>query len=80
MTASKARAVRFDRYGGRDVLYVADIDVPAPAEGEGLVEIRASGINPGEAAIREGALREQFPSTFPAGEGSDLAGVVTEIG
>jgi hypothetical protein len=32
MTATKARAVRFDRYGGRDVLYVADIDTFMPVE------------------------------------------------
>jgi NADPH:quinone reductase len=80
MTATKARAVRFDRYGGRDVLYIADIDMPVPRAGEVLVEVRAAGINPGEAAIRTGALHEQFPATFPSGEGSDLAGVVVEVG
>ncbi len=80
MTAPTARAVRFDRYGGRDVLYVADIDRPVPCAGEVLIEVRAAGINPGEAAIRSGALHEQFPATFPSGEGSDLAGVVVEVG
>ncbi len=30
MTAAAARAVRFDRYGGREVLYVADIEMPSP--------------------------------------------------
>jgi NADPH:quinone reductase-like Zn-dependent oxidoreductase len=80
MAAAEARAVRFDRYGGRDVLYVADIDRPVPGAGEVLVEVRAAGINPGEAAIRTGALHEQFPATFPSGEGSDLAGVVIEVG
>jgi NADPH:quinone reductase len=71
-----ARAVRFDRYGDREVLYVAEVDVPEPAAGEVVVEVRAAGINPGEAAIRRGALQERFPATFPSGEGSDLAGVV----
>src|ERR1700756_2544660 len=80
MTAAVARAVRFDRYGGRDVLYVADIEMPSPGPGEVVVEVRAAGINPGEAAIRTGALHEQFPATFPSGEGSDLAGVVVEVG
>jgi NADPH2:quinone reductase len=80
MTTASARAVRFDRYGGRDVLYIADIDMPVPGAGEVLVEVRAAGINPGEAAIRSGALHEQFPATFPSGEGSDLAGVVVEVG
>ena len=80
MTASKARAVRFDRYGGREVLYVADIEMPSAGPGEVVVEVRAAGINPGEAGIRIGAMQEMFPATFPSGEGSDLAGVVTAVG
>ena len=74
------RAVRFDRYGDRDVLYVADVAVPEPAIGEVVVEVRAAGINPGEATIRSGALDAVFPATFPSGEGSDLAGVVSSVG
>lgn len=80
MTPGKTHAVRFDHYGGRDVLYVAEIDTPTPGPNEVLVEVRAAGINPGEAAIRSGAMHEMFPATFPSGEGSDLAGVVTEVG
>jgi NADPH2:quinone reductase len=80
MTAAVARAVRFDRYGGRDVLYVTDIEMPSPGGGEVVVKVRAAGINPGEAAIRTGALHDMFPATFPSGEGSDLAGVVTAVG
>jgi NADPH:quinone reductase-like Zn-dependent oxidoreductase len=75
-----ARAVRFDNYGDRDVLYVADVEAPEPAAGEVIVEVRAAGINPGETAIRAGALKERFPATFPSGEGSDLAGVVSSVG
>ncbi|ORV10738.1 NADP-dependent oxidoreductase [Mycobacterium celatum] len=80
MPPEKARAVRFDRYGGRGVLYVAEIDMPSPGEGEVLVEVMAAGINPGEAGIRSGAMHEMFPATFPSGEGSDLAGVVVDVG
>src|SRR5277367_5731664 len=79
MTGSVARAVRFDRYGGRDVLYVTGIDMPSPGPGEVVVEVRAAGINPGEAAIRSGAMEEMFPATFPSGEGSDLAGIVAAL-
>jgi NADPH:quinone reductase-like Zn-dependent oxidoreductase len=75
-----ARAVRFDRYGDRDVLYVADVEVPEPAIDEVVVEVRAAGINIGEVAIRSGALEASFPATFPSGEGSDLAGVVSAVG
>jgi NADPH:quinone reductase-like Zn-dependent oxidoreductase len=75
-----ARAIRFDRYGGVEVLRIADVEVPAPPPGEVVVEIRAAGINPGEASIREGYLDKIFPTTFPSGEGSDLAGVVSHVG
>ena len=80
MADTTARAVRFDRYGGRDVLYVTDIPMPEPKDGEVLVEIRAAAINPGEASIRSGAMHERVPATFPSGEGSDLAGVVVSLG
>jgi NADPH2:quinone reductase len=74
------RAVRFDHYGGIDVLYLADVPMPVAGDGQVVVQVKAAGINPGEASIREGYLDAQFPSTFPSGEGSDLAGVVTAVG
>jgi NADPH:quinone reductase len=75
-----AKAVRFDKYGSVDVLYIADVEVPSAAAGEVVVRVQAAGINPGEAAIREGYLDSMFPATFPSGEGSDLAGVITAVG
>lgn len=74
------QAVRFDRYGGPDVLYVVDVESPQPGEGEVVVRVKAAGINPGEAAIREGLLHERWPATFPSGQGSDLAGVIAAVG
>ncbi|MGH3722890.1 MAG: NADP-dependent oxidoreductase [Mycobacterium sp.] len=74
------KAVQFDQYGGIDVLEVRDIPRPVPRDAEVLVEVRAAGINPGEAKIRTGMLHDRFPATFPSGQGSDLAGVVVEIG
>ncbi|MBV9096307.1 MAG: NADP-dependent oxidoreductase [Streptosporangiaceae bacterium] len=74
------KAVRFDEYGGIDVLKVVDVPRPAPGPGQVLVQVKASGINPGEAKIREGLLHSRWPATFPSGEGSDLAGIVAEVG
>jgi len=74
------KAVRFDQYGGIDVLRVADVPVPEPGHGEVLVKVKAASINPGEAKIREGWFHAIFPATFPSGEGSDLAGIVAKIG
>jgi NADPH:quinone reductase-like Zn-dependent oxidoreductase len=72
--------VRFDAYGGVDVLKVVDVERPVPGPGEVLVRVRAAGINPGEAKIRQGVMAERFPATFPSGQGSDLAGFVEELG
>jgi NADPH:quinone reductase len=80
MTQSNARAVRFDRYGNRDMRYVAEVPMPTSAAGEVVVAVKAAEINPGEVAIRTGALHERFPATFPSGEGSDLAGTVVAVG
>lgn len=74
------QAVRFDEYGGIDVLYTTEVDRPSPGPGQVLVRVKAAGINPGEAAIREGAFDSVMPATFPSGQGSDLAGVVEELG
>ena len=74
------RAVRFDEYGGIDVLKVVDVPRPVPGAGQVLVQVKAAGINPGEAKIREGLLHSRWPATFPSGQGSDLAGIVAETG
>jgi hypothetical protein len=75
-----SKAVRFDDYGGIEVLEVRDVARPEPGPDQVLVAVRAAGINPSEAKIRAGLVREIFPATFPSGEGSDLAGVVEEVG
>jgi NADPH:quinone reductase-like Zn-dependent oxidoreductase len=80
IVALMPKAVQFDSYGGVEVLEVRDVPRPVPEAGEVLVEVRAAGINPSEAVIRSGALADQFPATFPSGQGSDLAGVVAELG
>ena len=75
-----SKAVQFDSYGGIDVLEVRDVPRPVPGAGEVLVEVRAAGINISEAVLRAGAVRDMWPLTFPSGQGSDLAGVVAELG
>jgi NADPH:quinone reductase-like Zn-dependent oxidoreductase len=74
------KAVRFGEYGDVDVLKVAEVPTPAPGPGQVLVQVKAAGINPGEAKIREGLLHARWPATFPSGQGSDLAGIITETG
>jgi NADPH:quinone reductase-like Zn-dependent oxidoreductase len=74
------KAVRFNSYGGPEVLEVVDVPRPIAGPQQVLVQVKAAGINPGEAKIRDGLLHSRFPATFPSGEGSDLAGIVAETG
>src|SRR3984957_336921 len=74
------KAVRFDEYGPVAVLDVRDVPIPEAGPGQVLIRVKAAGINPGEAKIREGALHERWPATFPSGQGSDFAGIVTGLG
>src|ERR1700679_3210200 len=74
------RAVRYDEFGGIDVLRVDEVERPTPGDGQVLVRVKAAGINPSEAVIRTGAVSKLFPSTFPSGQGSDLAGAIAEGG
>src|SRR6202162_1522024 len=74
------KAVRFDRYGGVEVMQIAAVPMPEPSHGEALVKVKAASINPGEAKIREGLLHAMWPATFPSGQGSDLAGIVARTG
>lgn len=77
---SSMRAIRFDRYGDVEELKVEEVPKPSATDGRVVIEVRAAGTNPGEAAIRKGLMDAQFPATFPSGQGTDLAGVVTEVG
>lgn len=65
-------------FGGPDVLTVAEVDTPRPGPGEVLVRVHASSTNPIDALIRQGAVRPDLP--MPAVLGSDVAGVVEEVG
>lgn len=74
------RAVKFDQYGGIDVLHIDNVTMREPYADQVLVKVRAAGINPGEAAIREGWMHKQWPAHFPSGQGSDFAGIVEKTG
>ena len=74
------RAIRFDNYGDLDVLRVAEVPRPEPADDQVVVQVVAAGVNPGEIAIRTGAYHGIFPATFPSGQGSDFAGRVVAAG
>ncbi len=58
----------------------SDLPQPEPAPGELLVRVRASSVNPVDAAIADGWLREFAEYEFPVTLGRDYAGMVERVG
>ena len=72
-------AVRYSRIGGPEVLELVEVERPRPGGGEVLIEVRAVGVNPIDAKLR-GGVRPSAPFDGPRGTGTDLAGVIVELG
>ncbi len=78
--ADTMRALVLDRFGGPEVLHIAELPRPAPGPGEVLVEIAYASVNPADWKTREGMLSKYIEYKFPFVLGFDLAGVVREVG
>lgn len=75
-----AQAVQFTEYGDTDVLQVVDLPAPSPTAGHVQIAVRAAGVNPIDWKIVAGEMRDVMPVQLPAGVGTDVAGVVTDVG
>jgi len=75
------RAIAIDAWGGPEALRLRD-DLPRPpvAPDGVLVRVRAAGVNPVDAKIRQGNLAGAFPAHFPLIPGWDAAGVIEQVG
>lgn len=74
------KAIRYARYGGPEVLELADLPDPALPDDGVLIEIHAAAVAPGDTKVRAGALQQMFKVTFPKVPGRDGAGVVIAAG
>lgn len=72
------KANRIHQFGPPDVIVFEDVDRPVPGEGEVLVRVKASGVGPWDGWIREG--KSVLPQPLPLTLGSDLSGVIEEVG
>lgn len=73
------QAAWYETIGSADeVLQVGEIDNPSPGQGDVLVQMKTSGVNPSDVKTRAGARGDlQFPKIIPH---SDGGGVVTAVG
>jgi NADPH:quinone reductase-like Zn-dependent oxidoreductase len=71
-------AVRVHQFGGLGAIGYEEVPRPAPAEGQVLVRVKAAGVGPWDAWVRAGksALSQPLPLIL----GSDLSGVVEDLG
>jgi NADPH:quinone reductase len=70
------KALRFEKYGPPSVLGIQELPSPAMADGDVLVRVKASSINPSDI----GAVAGRFHSKLPMTPGRDYAGVVVKGG
>ncbi|HEY0037393.1 MAG TPA: alcohol dehydrogenase catalytic domain-containing protein, partial [Longimicrobium sp.] len=71
------RAAIFHENGGPEVVRIETIDRPRPAPGQVLVEVRAAALNHLDLWVRRGIPIE---TTMPHVGGSDVSGVIAEVG
>jgi len=74
------QALTFKRYGKSPDIGFSDVPRPVPGPDELLVQIHAVGLNPIDNVIPTGAFKAVLKFDLPATLGSDLAGIVVEVG
>jgi NADPH:quinone reductase-like Zn-dependent oxidoreductase len=74
------KAYAFTEYGGTETQTFLDLPRPVPGPGQLLVAVHAAGVNPVDWKVRAGYLREVLPLTLPAVLGTEVSGVVEDIG
>lgn len=77
---SQMKAVRIHSYGGSSVLTIEDVPRPKPGDGEVLIRVLATTVNPFDSAMRAGYLSSYLDHTLPLILGTDASGIVEEVG
>jgi NADPH2:quinone reductase len=72
------KAIQLSRFGGPEVLEIAEIPTPSPRPGEVLVQVQASGVNFFEILMRQD--RYAVTPELPMMLGVEAAGVIEAIG
>jgi NADPH2:quinone reductase len=75
---TQMKAILVEEFGEPEVLQYTDAERPTPDEGEVLIEVRSAGVNYADTMRR----RNQYlvPQELPFTPGSEVAGVVSEVG
>jgi len=74
------KAVRIHTYGGPDVLAYEDAPRPTAGDGEVLIRVYATTVNPFDCAVRAGYMDGYFHYNLPLVLGTDVSGVIEAVG
>ena len=78
------KAAVYDRYGPPDVVQIADVDKPVPADNEVLINVRAASLNPVDGHLMRGPLPLRLMTGLGKPRsgrlGVDVAGQVEAVG
>jgi NADPH:quinone reductase-like Zn-dependent oxidoreductase len=74
------RAAVINHFGSTQALHMADVPRPDVDTHDVLIRVHATGINPMDIKIREGAMKLLMSGTFPKILGAECAGVVEAVG
>jgi NADPH:quinone reductase-like Zn-dependent oxidoreductase len=75
MNTNVMEALRFDKFGPPSVLRIEEVAIPEPGDGEAVVHVKATGINPSDIGNVAGRFKR---TTLPRTPGRDFAGVVVK--
>src|ERR1700760_973122 len=70
------KAIQIHETAGPEVLQLVDLPTPAPAPGQLLIRVAATGVNFIETYFREGRYKAELPLVL----GSECAGTVEAVG
>jgi NADPH:quinone reductase-like Zn-dependent oxidoreductase len=74
------KKIIYSKFGGPEVLQMAEVSIPAVQETTVLIKVKAVSINPLDWKIRNGEMKLMSGSKFPKGIGIDFSGIVEQIG
>jgi NADPH:quinone reductase-like Zn-dependent oxidoreductase len=74
------RAVVFDQFGGPEVLHLGEVPDPEAGPGQVRVRVETVGLNAFDGKIRSGAMEAAFRTPLPAVPGTEVAGIVDQVG
>jgi NADPH:quinone reductase len=72
------KAVLCKEYGPPETLVLEEVETPRPGKGQVVIDVKACGVNFPDTLIIEG--KYQFKPAMPFSPGSDVAGIVKEVG